>query len=304
MDEKGIVKLVHQLWQTNNSYRFSSRARMKLFAEFVAIYYPEDYAMWDQAKLNCASDKSSSKCVNHLDLIWEPVKVDKPLYFNKSLERLRMSGYERHPTPAECFGLLVDFFKNKLDNKLKYVAENMLSGGGEWLSLAVQRDDDFLICSVNPRNLDWRGKYLVEGSVICDESIRFSIARMHSGQFIENTRFDPSFRRFLYSTDRLPKQLRQALLRLPSDGLCPVGYDSQLRISENGMRTSRGVKRKLLKREPIKEQSIVELAQNWDDKSPVYRMTGFVELLAKHHLDDYVAWDQAKLDYEAEFHNR
>ena len=70
--------------------------------------------------------------------------------YDISLERLKMAGYERHASPAEAFSLLIDNLEGKLKGKYKAVAEDMLDDSGEWMSMAVERKGNTLICYLHP----------------------------------------------------------------------------------------------------------------------------------------------------------
>ena len=67
------------------------------------------------------------------------------LTYDQSLEGLQQRGFERHPSPAEVFGLLADNLENKLTGSLKAVADDMLTSYGEWLDMAVERRGDVLL---------------------------------------------------------------------------------------------------------------------------------------------------------------
>mgnify|MGYP001573409602 CR=1 FL=1 len=75
--------------------------------------------------------------------------------YDISLERLKMAGYERHASPAEAFSLLIDNLEGKLKGKYKAVAEDMLDDSGEWMSMAVERKGNTLICYLHPEGLAW-----------------------------------------------------------------------------------------------------------------------------------------------------
>jgi hypothetical protein len=98
----------------------------------------------------------------------EPGKSDKTLSaFDKSLERLRKAGYQRHARPREAFGLVIDGLEGRLTGAAKQVGEDMLVSYGEWLSLAVRPVQGVLHCYFDPENLVGNGAvYAVQGSVL------------------------------------------------------------------------------------------------------------------------------------------
>ena len=162
-------------------------------------------------------------------------RSDKILYaFDESLERLQSAGFERHPRPSEAFTLLADGIEGKLSGGLQKVSEDMLNNYGEWLSLAFERNNDVLICYLDPKGLVWNTKsseYVKDGFKFAEKK-EFNIAGKPSQQWIELAEFSDNLVRFLYgrSFKDLPQDMREgdkkAQLYLPSDGVVwPVARD-------------------------------------------------------------------------------
>ncbi|MFH1066230.1 MAG: hypothetical protein V1734_07000, partial [Nanoarchaeota archaeon] len=74
--------------------------------------------------------------------------------YDKSINSLKKIG-KRHPTPSEALTLLADHLEGKLSGDLKATADDMLYNYGEWLSMAVERQEDMLICYLHPEGLVW-----------------------------------------------------------------------------------------------------------------------------------------------------
>ena len=74
---------------------------------------------------------------------------DKQLFlFHDSLNSLRKRGYARHSRPNEAFSLLCSHLEGDLS--VKTVSKDMLSGYGEWLSLAMKYQNNLLHCYIDP----------------------------------------------------------------------------------------------------------------------------------------------------------
>src|SRR3989344_587887 len=84
--------------------------------------------------------------------------VEKKLfYYDKSLADLRTrlkNPNARHLGHREVFGIIIDGLEGRLDDpklvSLKQIYSDMISSYGEWLSLAMQRKKDKLICYEKP----------------------------------------------------------------------------------------------------------------------------------------------------------
>jgi|GEM_PF-5044671 len=70
--------------------------------------------------------------------------------FDESLERLRISDYERHLRSNEYVDFLLDTMHDGKTDPLKSVRADLLSSGEEWLSLALERQGNTLICHTDP----------------------------------------------------------------------------------------------------------------------------------------------------------
>ncbi len=172
------------------------------------------------------------------EIVFEPKVAyegqHKKLYtFDASLRALRERGYERHPRPAEAFGLLCRGLEGRLQPEQQAVADDMVNSYGEWLSMAMMRKGNMLHCYLDPENLIWDGnKYVVQGEKLkhAGEEV-YSIGSLNGLIFIkEVNERNPALVEKLWSRHYaiLPKEIRQkTLLWLPREnGLWPVGCDS------------------------------------------------------------------------------
>ena len=80
--------------------------------------------------------------------------------YDQSLSSLKQRGYSRHLRPDESFRILIDAIENP-NSKYNLIKEDMLSGYGEWLSLAFLRQGDIFHCYLDPENLIWNGSIYV-----------------------------------------------------------------------------------------------------------------------------------------------
>src|SRR3989339_2225151 len=116
---------------------------------------PEEEARILEELLQEKPKDEISTSVSYDNLVWEQNKYDAYITFDASLQRLKQAGYSRHPRPAEAFGLIIAHLEKKLPKDLDDIAKDMLSSKGEWLSLAMKRKGDTLICYLDPENLVW-----------------------------------------------------------------------------------------------------------------------------------------------------
>ena len=176
--------------------------------------------------------------------------------YGKSLERLRIAGYERHASPSEAFSLLADNLEGKLNGKLKEIADDMYLGFGEWLSMAFERKDDLLIVYLHPEGIVWdKGKYQKQSSFKYGVKMEFDITGKKSNTWIPLQEMEDSFSFLVYSRDfnDLPEAMKEgsktAHIALPANGrFCPISNDlynlsSRFNIDGTGKWASRGVKR-------------------------------------------------------------
>ncbi len=177
--------------------------------------------------------------VSYHNLIWEPQayreegQAEKKLFtFDKSLERLREAGYDRHPSPRESFSLLIDYLEGTLSQGLEAIANDMLASYGEWFSMAAERKKNILILSSDPTNLRWKkDKYVLDGRVLqCTGQQEFQIGKRLSEKYIDLKDVPEDLVTFLYSKpfSQLPGEMRKgnnrAQIYLPPEGVIrPVG---------------------------------------------------------------------------------
>ena len=131
--------------------------------------------------------------------------------FQESLNNLRLRGYARHPRPNETFSLFCSYLEDNFS--LKSIAGNMLSGYGEWLSLAIKYQNNLLHCYIDPElefdsilnqyNLkSFYSERLFPISEL-DEKTYFSIKELHAK--------NPEFVEFIWSRPfhDLPLEIRE-----------------------------------------------------------------------------------------------
>ncbi len=192
----------------------------------------------------------------------------KLLSYDKSLERLRAAGYERHARPSEVFGLLIDGLEGKLTGQHKAIYDDMLTSYGEWMSAAVlvkqQKSGGIwgvggstkqtLTMYLDPEGLAWDGKKYVQQNFTYAEKKEFDITGKPLNAFVELTQVDVALVQDFYgcSYAQLPQQMREGDKRggfwFPSaDQIWPVGrgdfYFNRLNtfIYYHISRASRGV---------------------------------------------------------------
>ncbi len=170
------------------------------------------------------------------DIVFEPRKVYDGKYkkfytFDENLRALRERGYERHPRPAEAFDLICRGLEGRLSLEQQAIADDMIKGSGEWLSMAMLREGNLLHCYLDPEN--FRGdekswKYVVNGGKLkhAGEEV-YSIGSLRGWVSIkEINEINPALVEKLWSRHYaiLPEEIRQnALLWIPPENvLWPV----------------------------------------------------------------------------------
>lgn len=169
------------------------------------------------------------------DIGIEPQINKTLLTFDKSLERLKKEGYERHLRPWEYFNLVTGRLEGKLPENLDNLAKEMLNGEGEWLSLTMKRRGNKLSCYVDPKNLVWDEKkkeYFTCGNLEYNYKEEFDIRGVPPRQWICLKQFPDEFIKFMYGRrfEDLPKEMQEgdkkAQIYPPyfNDILYPVGF--------------------------------------------------------------------------------
>ena len=153
------------------------------------------------------------------------------LTYDQSLKGLQQRGFERHPSPAEVFGLLADNLENKLTGSLKAVADDMLTSYGEWLDMAVERRGDVLLAYFGVSGLRWETDKYVKDNFHADREQRFNIKGIPSLQYVDLAQFPDQFTQAVYGRAfaALPPEMREgdtrAQVYLPNKGVIrPVGH--------------------------------------------------------------------------------
>ena len=173
----------------------------------------------------------SGNAMSYKDIVFESKAVydgnNKKLFtYDKSLSDLKSRKYERHARPIEVFGLLIANLENKLTAEQKAIAQDMVNSYGEWLSLAVERKGNELICYEDPENLVWnaaKNLYVVQGKLKYGNEKKFSIKNIKSSEWIDLQNFDKELQKYLYGREwkDLPSEMKSgnlhAQLALPPD---------------------------------------------------------------------------------------
>src|SRR3989344_8853167 len=166
--------------------------------------------------------------------------VEKKLfYYDKSLADLRTrlkNPNARHLEHREVFGIIMDGLEGRLDDpklvSLKQIYSDMISSYGEWLSLAMRRKKDKLICYEKPEGLVWDGSnYVQKNFTYSGQPKTFDIAGIASDTYVDLNQFKPELILYLYGRPfaKLPNELKvgssRTQLWLPSEnmGVRPVG---------------------------------------------------------------------------------
>ncbi|MEK6950365.1 MAG: hypothetical protein AABX13_01425 [Nanoarchaeota archaeon] len=225
----------------------------------------------------CAREGQPTAGVDYKSLMFEPRAYRKEgetdykalLTYDISLARLRQAGLVRHPRPAEVFSLLIDDLEGKLTPEQRTVANNMLSFPGEWVSLAMERQGNVLVCYFEPEGLVWRPAVLDREKGRWTKNYyerdnfrfterkeyilrkRYGLFRIPAGQEINLNQFSDELVTALFSRPfkDLPLKMRKDIndrrvkLRLPPEGeLWPVarwGYlDNYYALDGNTNRTT------------------------------------------------------------------
>jgi hypothetical protein len=244
---KSLAEFVNQL----DSYRSSSRAELQAFVEFLAGNHPDLYAALKQGIDDY--EAGIQRTIRFDELDWGNPKGS--LSYDKSLERLRQAGYERHPRPSEVFGLLIDYLECTLNDKLQTVAENMIeSCSGEWLSMAVERQGNLLVFYTDPENIVWDGQKQMDVSLNYSAKHEFE-HRPRPWRQCDNyeemnlKRLDDDLVRFIYTRPYrdLPRQIKNAKIKLPSEGLAPLYIENYKVNCFYSIAMSRGCRRAKVK---------------------------------------------------------
>ena len=132
---------------------------------------------------------------------------EKKVYsYNESLERMRKYGYERHLRPNEAFNIIIDALEFPESN-YKEIYKDMMSSSGEWLSLAIERDKDSLICYLDPEFISADYKYLTRRKIKYNQKYAFDIKNIKTSDDEYNGfSLDPILERRV-SLGLLPKEL-------------------------------------------------------------------------------------------------
>jgi len=167
--------------------------------------------------------------------------------YDHSLARIKSAGRHRHLRSDEAFGLIAECLEGKLIPDLKQVQEDMITKGGEWLSLAFENKGNILIAYIDPEGLIWNGNEYIKKDFKYAEKIEIDIKGKQPTSWIELKKFKDEFTKFVYGRPfkELPKKMQDACVYLPpKDKIWPVGrggYDYDVVAYVCNVRASRGV---------------------------------------------------------------
>jgi len=150
-----------------------------------------------------------------LDLDIEPGYLGPEIiYYNESLEMLKKNGYDRHLRPWEALGLITEYYSGNLKGKLRKRAKNLIRSWGEWLSIAVERKGNYLICYMDPENItnvNNKG-FVPDGNYLdCSAKYKLKIGNLPSKKWLSFESFNDDFCEFFYTRkfEDLPKKVRK-----------------------------------------------------------------------------------------------
>jgi len=153
------------------------------------------------------------------------------LSYDENLKQLRNDGYQRHLRPAEAFSILTGGLEGRLTTDFKQVYNDMFTGYGEWLNMAMERQGDKLITYLDPEGLVWDGaQYVKEPGFKYEERKEFDVTGKASQTHIDLKLFDKQLVRYVYGRTfaDLPSEMKEgdkrAQVYLPAEGMVrPVG---------------------------------------------------------------------------------
>jgi len=164
------------------------------------------------------------------DLDIEPTAEDYRYHFCTSLKRLKEAGYERHLRPWESFDLITEHLENRLPPDLDVFVKIRTGDYDEWLSIALERNRDVLLCFVDPENLKQNKnglKYFFDGTLRYNYALskELSVKNIPSGTFVPLDQFSDEFVKYFYNRKfkELPKEMREGAYKahvyLPPEGV-------------------------------------------------------------------------------------
>jgi hypothetical protein len=165
------------------------------------------------------------------DLEWEQRAPETgcATRYDTSFDRLRKTGFERHPRPAEAVGLMIAYLEGRLRGHTKDIARNMISSGGTFLDMTIERKGDLLVCYediefVKSERDTVKGEACIVQYLSCSGTKEFDINGFPSAKQIDLSHFSSDFTQYFYGREYedLPKQMRKgkqkATFELPPEG--------------------------------------------------------------------------------------
>jgi len=182
------------------------------------------------------------------NLVIENPKHNEWMYYNDSLARLRQKGFKRHLRPIEFYAVLLEHFRTNGQGTREEIAQNMLKGKGEWLSVAFKKEGNMLHIAFDPENLAWNKKEnKYDGNLTSQQS--FDIGNKEIKDWISVSSFPSPLIEVLYGTNAGELSNFNAEIYLPPDGSWwPVGCGYNFGsnnfnlVAYDNRRASRGVK--------------------------------------------------------------
>jgi hypothetical protein len=201
-----------------------------------------------------ASESGLSRLIERINPEADVSLISDTYFFQNSLRELRKKGYDRHLFSSEYFSILLANLENRLYDKEKQIAENILSGLDEWVNLAMFRTGDKLIClqgidnriiyTQRKKRFEWAG--LRESASVRKE---YNIKEIPSLERIDLDIFSDNLIKFLYGRtyEEMPEQIktgeRNSWIEIPKPDALTVMYRTFYSLScwdvENA---SRGIK--------------------------------------------------------------
>lgn len=177
------------------------------------------------------------------NLTIENPKHNEYMYYNDSLARLRKN-FKNHLRPIQFYEILLEHFRTNGLGTHEEVAKNILSGKGEWVSVAFRKKKNVLEISWDPENIAWNGKeYVTNGELRVDAS--FDIGNKKAGNYYKISEFPSELVHALYGADagELSKYNAGIYLFLEEGKWWPVGSISNFDLNANDNKwASRGVR--------------------------------------------------------------
>ncbi|MFC1755633.1 hypothetical protein ACFL96_19970 [Thermoproteota archaeon] len=180
--------------------------------------------------------ESQKRIIENINTTYQDIEIERyvepePTFHGESLKGVRKRNYCRHMRPWEIMGLFIAHLEGRLEGELDSLAQGLMMGKGEWLSMSVQRKGDLLTCYVDPNNLSWDGWTYSAKNTLSELAYThertFNITGIPDKVWVDLERFDDDLVEFLYTQkfDDLPEKMKEEMpqIYLPGDsGIWPM----------------------------------------------------------------------------------